>query len=268
MAFRFLRCPPLSEFSVSLLPNTLSHESSINSFGNRAGKVGRLFEDVEQRLRAVNAVALGICRPPQNPQTFQPADCSLCRGEGDTEFAGNARGGNEGIGGQQFDDPQGGIGGLASDLSLPLGKNYVDTTCTAQRVLRCASDSDQEVFQPIVPGSALTHVSQPLVVVALCRFKERRQVQQGSGQNLLLDQEQRNQQASHPAIAVQKWMYSLKLVVSEGNRHQRRQIGFVKELLPGRETGCDFTGRRWDEGGGCQRAPPLPNPSLHPPEPP
>jgi hypothetical protein len=94
-------------------------------------------------LRAVNAVALGICRPLQNPHAFQPPDCSLCRCEGDTEFAGNARGGNEGIGGQQIDDPQGGIGGLASDLSLPLGKNYVDTTCTAQRVLRCASDSDQ-----------------------------------------------------------------------------------------------------------------------------
>jgi hypothetical protein len=95
------------------------HESSINSFGNRAGKVGRLFEDVEQRLRAVNAVALGICRPLQNPHAFQPPNCSLCRCEGDTEFAGDARGGNEGVSGQQIDDPQGGIGGLASDLSLP-----------------------------------------------------------------------------------------------------------------------------------------------------
>ena len=86
-----------------------------------------------------------VCRPLQNPHAFQPPDCSLCRCEGDTEFAGNARGGNEGIGGQQIEDPQGGIGGLARDLSLPLGKNYVDTTCTAQ-LSRCTQMPDSRLF--------------------------------------------------------------------------------------------------------------------------
>jgi hypothetical protein len=48
------------------------------SFGKRAGKVGRFFEDVEQGLGAVNAVAFGLCRLLHNSNTLQPLDCALC----------------------------------------------------------------------------------------------------------------------------------------------------------------------------------------------
>ena len=58
------------------------------SFGKRAGKVDRLSEKVEQRLRAVDAVTLGICRLIHNSDTLQPFDCALCGREGNAQFAG------------------------------------------------------------------------------------------------------------------------------------------------------------------------------------
>ena len=63
------------------------------SFGKRAGKVGRFFENVEQPLRAVDAVTLGICRLFHNSDTLQPFDCALCGREGNAQFVGKRPGG-------------------------------------------------------------------------------------------------------------------------------------------------------------------------------
>jgi hypothetical protein len=80
------------------------------SFGKRAGKVCWFFEKFEQGLRAVNAVAFGICRLLHNSDTLQPLDCALCGREGNAQLAGNARGGDERIGRQQIDNPQRSVG--------------------------------------------------------------------------------------------------------------------------------------------------------------
>ena len=47
------------------------------SFGKRAGKVCRFFENVEQGLGAVDAVAFGLCRLFHNSDALQPFDCAL-----------------------------------------------------------------------------------------------------------------------------------------------------------------------------------------------
>ena len=105
------------------------------SFGKRAGKVGRFFEDVEQGLRAVNAVAFGLCRLLHNSDALQTLDCALCGCEGNAQLAGNARGGDERICRQQIDNPKRSVCGLTSYLPLPLGKNQVDASRPAQSVL-------------------------------------------------------------------------------------------------------------------------------------
>ena len=65
------------------------------SFGKRAGKVGRFFENVEQGSRTVDAVAFGLCRLLHNSDTLQPLDCALCGREGNAQIAGYAGGGDE-----------------------------------------------------------------------------------------------------------------------------------------------------------------------------
>src|ERR1039457_4439808 len=80
------------------------------SFGKRAGKVGRFFENVEQGLRAVDAVAFGLCRLLHNSDPLQPLDCALCCSEGNAQLAGNPGGGDERIGRQQVDNPQRSVG--------------------------------------------------------------------------------------------------------------------------------------------------------------
>jgi hypothetical protein len=105
------------------------------SIGKRAGKVRWFFENVEQSSRTVDAVAFGICRLLHNSDTFQPLDCALCGREGNAQFADNAGGGDEWISRQQIDNPQRSVGGLASYLPLPLGKNYVDACRPAQSFL-------------------------------------------------------------------------------------------------------------------------------------
>jgi hypothetical protein len=87
------------------------------SFGKRAGKVRRFFENIEQGLRAVNAVAFGLSRLLHNSDTLQPLDSSLSGREGNAQLTSYARGSNEWIGSQQINDPQRGVGGLASYTS-------------------------------------------------------------------------------------------------------------------------------------------------------
>ena len=100
----------------SLEPSLATNGSVQRGFliRKKAGEVCRFFENVEQGLRAVNAVAFGLCRLLHNFDTLQPLDCSLCGCEGNAQLVGNARGGDEWIGRQQIDNPQRGVGGLAS----------------------------------------------------------------------------------------------------------------------------------------------------------
>ena len=65
----------------------------VRSFRKRTGKVGWFFENVEQGLRAVNAVAFGLCRLLHNSDTLQPLDSSLSGREGNAQFAGKRPGG-------------------------------------------------------------------------------------------------------------------------------------------------------------------------------
>jgi hypothetical protein len=67
------------------------------SFGKRAGKVGRFFENIEQGLRTVDTVAFGLCRSLHNSGPLQTLDCALCGRKGNAQLIGNAGGGDEWI---------------------------------------------------------------------------------------------------------------------------------------------------------------------------
>src|ERR1035441_7691982 len=67
----------------------------IFSFGKRTGKVGWFFENVEQGLRAIDAITFGLFRLLHNSDTLQPLDCALCSRKSNAQLAGNAGGGDE-----------------------------------------------------------------------------------------------------------------------------------------------------------------------------
>jgi hypothetical protein len=104
----------------------------VRSFRKRTGKVGWFFENVEQGLRTIDAVAFGLCRLLHNSDALQPLDSSLSGREGNAQLTSYTRGSNEWIGSQQINNPQRCVGGLASYLSLPLGKNHVMGTLRTQ----------------------------------------------------------------------------------------------------------------------------------------
>ena len=126
---------PVWNYIATAIFNEEQPSTRFFSFGKSAGKVGRLFENVEQGLRAVNAVAFGLCCLFHNSDTLQPLDGALCGRKGNAQLTGNAGGGDEWIRRQQIDNPQRSIGGLASYLPLPLGKNHVDAGRPAQSIL-------------------------------------------------------------------------------------------------------------------------------------
>jgi hypothetical protein len=82
-------------------------------------------------------------------------------------------------------------------------------------------------------------------------------------EDLALDQEQGDEQASDSAVAIKKWVNGLELIVSQRNGHERRKCRFMQELFPSRETRLDLSWRRRDVGSSCDRAARLANPILN-----
>ena len=79
---------------------------------------------------------------------------------------------------------------------------------------------------------------------------------------MALDEEQGDDQPANTSIAVEERMYRFELIMRERYCHQRRQIGFVQELLPCRKSRFHFI-RRWgDIGSRFGRAARLADPVL------
>src|SRR5580658_936407 len=79
---------------------------------------------------------------------------------------------------------------------------------------------------------------------------------------MALDEEQGDEQPANASIAVEERMYRLELIVRERDSHERRQVGFVQELLPCRKSRFHFIGRWRNIGGRFWRTTRLADPVL------
>ena len=95
----------------------------------------RFFENIEKRLRAIDAVTFSAANLLHNCKSLQPLNGPLRRGEGDAELFNRAFGGDERIGREQFDDAKRRLRGFARDAFLPLGKRRDRKASCRERVL-------------------------------------------------------------------------------------------------------------------------------------
>src|SRR5205807_4929523 len=92
-------------------------------------------------------------------------------------------------------------------------------------------------------------VEQPVVLGAVA-LEEKAQVQQRLGEQLPVLQQERDEQATDAAVAVEKRVDGLELDVHERGADERRQVVVaVDVLLKIAEKTCQLLGRRRDENG-------------------
>ncbi len=85
----------------------------------------------------------------------------------------------------------------------------------------------QEELEPLLHLTALSDSLQSVVVVGPVGLEEATQVQQRARQQVTFDQEEDDQQAPEPAVAVEERVDRLELVMGERGRDERRQVVIV-----------------------------------------
>ena len=148
----------------------------------------------------------------------------------------------------------------------PAGEQRIDLLDPPHGVFRLEGHPPQEVGQPLLPCSPLRQ-SKEMGVVSLARGLEvGAQVEERRGQHAARHQQERDQEASDAAIAVEEGVDRLEVGVGDGGVHERRQGLVVEEPLPGGEARHQLIGRGRDVGRVVHRAARRSDPVLAAPE--
>jgi hypothetical protein len=95
----------------------------------------------------------------------------------------------------------------------------------------------------------VAYLLKQLVVPLSVRLEVQAKIEQGLLQSLFIAQKQWDEQSPHASIAIQKWVYGLKLHMQQGRFNQRGSSYrlVVKVLLPVIQAGHQLVNRRRDE---------------------
>jgi hypothetical protein len=104
----------------------------------------------------------------------------------------------------------------------------------------------QKELEPLLPMTVVADGGEAVVILDPVALEEHRQVQQRARQGLLLAQDERDQQASDAAIAIEKRVDGFKLGMGQAAANQQRHGGFafVQEFFE-RAQGVHQLVRRW-----------------------
>jgi hypothetical protein len=117
--------------------------------------------------------------------------------------------------------------------------------------------------EPARPVAFRPHALEGVVIVLPVALDEVREVEKRLGKAAALDQEERDQQPAHTAVAVQEGVDRLELLVHQGALDQLREVvTVVEETLPVGEAVHHGVGRRRHIGCGRRRAPGRTDPVL------
>ena len=94
---------------------------------------------------------------------------------------------------------------------LPAGEQVVDALDPVHGVVSLENDSRKEIGQPFLPFSPLRHAEKACVIFLTGGLEVGAKIEQGRGNYAPFDQQQRDEQTSHPSIAVKKGMDRFKL---------------------------------------------------------
>src|SRR3989441_8890368 len=201
--------------------------SSEPSGGFHRDEAGGLFQDLQQRRRAVHAGALGLVDLLEDARGAESLHCPLGGRERDLELPLDAPNRAVRVLGEEVHQLQGRLG-RAGQLVLPASHQRIDTLGSAQGILRLTGHTVQEILQPRLPLAPRVHPLQPLIVVGARRLEEGAQVQKRRGQDFPLHQKERDEQAANASVAVDERVDGLELDVrSEEHTSELQSLAYL-----------------------------------------
>ena len=133
-------------------------------------------------------------------------------------------------------------------VALPEGE---DTACGLDRALAYLRNGEKEELDPFFPLAVVADRLKPFVVLGAVPLEEPRQVEHRLLEDLRATEQQGDQQAADPAVAVAKRVDRFELGVREADSDQGRRVGRVLSQvgLERIQSLPNLARRRWYEGG-------------------
>ena len=115
----------------------------------------------------------------------------------------------------------------------------------------------EEESEPALPVTSEAHRGQSVVVLGTVELQVVAEAQQRTAQHPRVTEQECDQQAPDPAVAIREWMDGLELGMGESasNQRVRRGAGIVQEELEITQGGHHLVGRWRDERGISQELP-------------